>query len=91
MKYLALACITLGFLITTTTTVSADPAECQKNGCSIRECAVANQNGYSCKAWNCFKRCMRAKGFPGSCYDKPAKLQECTEANNTCESQCKYK
>ena len=70
----------------------ADPQECAKNGCSIRECSMANQNGYSCKAWKCFKQCMSGKGFAGSCYkDHLTKLDQCKQANDTCESSCKYK
>jgi hypothetical protein len=91
MKNIASILITLGLFIALSSTAYADPTECRKYGSGIRECSMANQNGYSCKAWKCFKRCMRTKGFSGSCYDKPAKLQECTQANDTCESQCKYK
>ena len=81
------------FLICALTSVGlADPQECAKNGCSIRECSMANQNGYSCKAWKCFKRCMSQKGFAGSCYKNHiTKLEQCKEANDSCESSCKYK
>jgi len=69
----------------------ADPNECAQNGCSMRDCTAAYQNGYTCKAWKCFKRCMSSKGFYGSCYDDMSKMEQCTEANNACESQCKYR
>ena len=81
----------MSFTVTFAFNAFADPAECRKNGCSITECAAANQNGYSCKAWKCFGRCMSSKGFHGSCYKNPSKLQECTQAGYSCETQCKYK
>lgn len=90
MRQLHLWFITFISIIMFSFNAYADPSECQKHGCSARQCAEASQNGYSCKAWKCFGRCMRTKGFYGSCYEQPSKLQACTEANHAFESKCKY-
>ena len=70
-----------------------DYHECMAKGCSSKDCQAATQNGYTCKTWTCFKKCLRGKGFTKGCYDylpDQAKMEACKKAGDECESKCKY-
>jgi hypothetical protein len=66
-----------------------DLHECMAQGCSTDDCISAIQNGYTCKTWRCFGRCMAGKGFRGSCYDDMDRFEECTAAHNACTGRCR--